>query len=68
VFGHFHTSYYWSHIKQERKEFPQKNRKEWWKSFEPVILDSIIGIDGCTAYSGIVNCVVFDENGDIIPC
>lgn len=68
VFGHWHTSYYWSHIKQERKEFPQKNRKDWWESFKPVICDTIIGLDGCVAFSGIVNCVVFDENGDIIEC
>ena len=29
ICGHFHVSYYWSHIKQERKEWPDKNRKDW---------------------------------------
>ena len=66
VFGHWHTSWYWSHIKQDRKEWPPKNRKDWLKSFEPVIEENIIGLDGCVAYSGKINCVVFDENGDII--
>jgi serine/threonine protein phosphatase 1 len=66
VFGHWHTSWFWSHIKQERKEWPPKNRSDWYKSFEPVILDNIIGLDSCVAYSGFINCIVFDENGEII--
>ena len=66
VFGHWHTSWFWSHIKQERKEWPPKNRIDWYKSFEPVILDDIIGLDGCVSYSGKINCIVFDENGEII--
>ena len=60
VCGHWHCSYGWSHIRQERKEFPPKNHKNWEKSFEPFINDGIIAIDACTAYSGIVNCIVLE--------
>lgn len=66
VFGHWHTSWYWAHIKQELKEWPPKNHSNWPESFKPAIEDNIIGLDACTAYSGFVNCVVFDENGNII--
>ena len=66
VFGHWHCSEYWGTYKFERKPFPQKNSKDWLKSFEPAIDDHIIGIDACTAYSGIVNCVVFDEEGNLL--
>ena len=66
VFGHWHTSWYWSHIKQAKKEWPQKNKDNWLESFEPVITDTIIGLDACVSYSGKINCVVFDEDGNII--
>lgn len=66
VFGHWHTSWYWSHIKMERKEWPQKNQKNWIKSFDPVIEKTIIGLDSCVAYSGKLNCIVFNESGEII--
>lgn len=57
VCGHWHCSWGWSHIKNERKEFPGKSREDWLKSFEPFTEDGIIAIDACTAYSGIVNCI-----------
>jgi hypothetical protein len=60
ICGHWHCSWGWSHIRQERKEFPQKSRKDWLKSFEPFIDDGIIAIDACTAYTGIVNCIVLE--------
>ena len=60
VCGHWNCSYGWSHIRQERKEFPPQNHTNWEKSFEPFIDDGIIAIDACTAYSGIVNCVVLE--------
>ena len=59
--GHWHCSWGHSHIHQDRKEFPDKNRKDWEKSFEPFIDDGIIAIDACTAYSGKVNCIVLSE-------
>lgn len=57
--GHWHCSWGWSHIRQERKEFPNMGEPERaLKSFEPFIDDGIMAIDACTAYSHIVNCVV----------
>lgn len=61
VCGHYHCSYGWAHIQQERKEFPPKNRAGWEKSFEPYQEDGVIAIDACTAYSGIVNCLVLED-------
>lgn len=60
VCGHWHCSYGWSHIRQERKEFPDKSRKDWLKSFEPFMDDGIVAIDACAAYSGIINCIVVE--------
>lgn len=61
ICGHWHCSWGWSHIKHKRKEFPQKNRKDWLDSFEPFIDDGIMAIDACTAYTGKVNCIVIEE-------
>lgn len=61
VVGHWHCSWGWSHIKQKRKEFPQKNRVDWQKSFEPFVDDGIIALDACTAYSGLCNVIVIEE-------
>ena len=67
ICGHWHCSYGWSHIRQERKEWPNKCRNDWKKSFEPFIDDGIMAIDACTAYSGLCNVIVIEEdeaNGD----
>jgi serine/threonine protein phosphatase 1 len=67
ICGHWHCSYGWSHIRRERKEFPATNRNGWEKSFEPFVDDGIMAIDACTAYSGLCNVVVIEEddvNGD----
>ena len=61
VCGHWHCSWGWSHIKQERKEFPETNRVDWQKSFEPFVEDGIIAIDACTAYSNICNVIVIEN-------
>lgn len=66
VFGHFHTSYGHSHIDMKTKEWPQKNRKDWLDAFSPWIKENAIGLDACCAYSGKINCVVFDKNGKMI--
>ena len=60
VCGHYHSSWGHSHLHQDRKEFPQKNRVDWEKSFEPFVDEGIIALDACTAYSGFVNCVVLE--------
>lgn len=61
ICGHWHCSWGWSHIRQERKEWPQSNRKDWLKSFEPFVDDGIIAIDACTAHTSKVNCIVIEE-------
>lgn len=61
VIGHWHCSWGWSHIRQERKEFPDKNRKDWKKSFEPFVDDGIIALDACTAYTDLCNVIVIEE-------
>lgn len=60
ICGHWHCSWGWSHIRMERKEFPQKNRKDWEKSFEPFIDNGIIAIDAATATTGIVNVLTLE--------
>lgn len=60
VCGHWHCSWGWSNIRQERKEFPQKNSSKFEESFEPFVDDGIIAIDSCVAYTGFINCVVLD--------
>lgn len=60
VCGHWHCSWGWSNIRQERKEFPQKNSSKFAASFEPFVDDGIIAIDSCVAYTGFINCVVLD--------
>lgn len=61
VCGHFHCSYGWSRIKQERKEFPSKCRMNWEKSFEIYENRGIIALDACTVFSGFVNCYVIER-------
>lgn len=64
--GHWGTNYGWSHIRQEQKEWPAKNRKDWKKSFEPFIDNGIIALDSTVAYSGFLNCVILEEIDDVI--
>ena len=61
ICGHFHCSWGWSHLKQDRKEFPTRNLVDWKKSFEPFVDDGIIALDACTAYSGLCNVIVIEE-------
>lgn len=64
VCGHWHSSWGNCHIHGDvDEEFP-KNRYDEDKmteAFKPFIDDGIIAIDGCTAYSGRVNCVVLED-------
>lgn len=64
--GHWCCSYGWSKIRQMYKEFPQKNRKDWEKSFQPFVDDGIIALDSCVAYSNFLNCVVYDEEDETV--
>lgn len=65
VCGHWHCSWGWSHLRQARKEFPQKSMKDWQKSFEPFIDEGIVAIDACTPYSEIVNCYVIESENTV---
>ena len=60
ICGHFHSSWGHSHLHQDRKEFPNKNREDWQKSFEPFTDEGIIAIDSCCAYSGFLNCITLE--------
>lgn len=59
VCGHWHTSYGWS-------EF--RGRSEWGydAEFVPFVDSGIVAIDACTAYTHMVNVVIFDEEGTLI--
>ena len=61
VCGHWHCSWGHSHLNQDRKEFPTKNRVDWEKSFEPFVDEGIIALDACTAYTGFCNCLVIEQ-------
>lgn len=64
VCGHWHTS--WGHHKfhGHKDEFPSLGYKDARKSFKPFVEPGIIALDGCTAYTGLVNVVVFTVNDD----
>lgn len=64
VCGHWHCSWGWSHIRQMRKEWPNASHKDWQKSFEPFVDDGIIALDACTAYSGLCNVIVIEEDSN----
>ena len=55
VCGHWHTSY--GHSKYEHKgtEFGED------ADFSPYYAPGIIAIDACTAFSGMVNCLVIED-------
>lgn len=55
VCGHFHTSY--GHATVDHRG------SEWGENavFTPFTADGLIALDGCTAYSGVVNCVVLED-------
>lgn len=55
VCGHFHTSYGHSIFNEDGAEFGLD------ANFSPYYADGIIAIDGCTAYSGIINCVIIED-------
>ena len=54
VCGHWHTSWGHSVLEKEGSEYGAD------ADFSPFIKKGIIAIDGCTAHSGVVNCVVLE--------
>lgn len=61
ICGHWHVSWGWSHIRREYKEWPPVGRPGFKESFKPFIDKGIIALDACTAFSGICNCFVINE-------
>ena len=59
VCGHFHCSWGHANIHRDRKEWPDKSRKNWRESFETFFDKGIIMMDACTAYSGMMNVLAF---------
>ncbi len=64
VCGHWHTS--WGHcmFHGHPEEWPHLSRKSAKDSFKPFVENGIIALDGCTAYTGLVNVAVFTVNDD----
>ena len=61
VCGHWHTSY--GHQKLTKKCTTEFGADA---CFDSLILDGIIALDACTAYTHKVNVVVFDEHGNLM--
>lgn len=55
VCGHWHASYGHSKIENKCSEFGDD------ADFSPFYGENVIGIDGCTAHTGKVNCIVIEE-------
>lgn len=55
VCGHFHSSYGHLRYGKSKAEFGDE------ADYSPFYADGIIALDGCTAYSGKVNCIVIDD-------
>lgn len=55
VCGHWHTSFGHSQYEGKGEEFGKG------EDFSPYYADGIIAIDGCTAYSRLVNCIVIED-------
>ena len=56
VCGHWHASYGHSVLRNEGSEFEGDD-----VNFSPFYGNGVIGIDACTALSGMVNCLVIDD-------
>ena len=57
VCGHFHAS--WGHLWLEHGDDEEVNEEEI--TDDPYYADGIIAIDGCTARTGKVNCIVLED-------
>lgn len=58
--GHWHSSWGHHHLHDAGPEFPELDDPALKDLFSPFIDDGIIAMDGCTAYTGIVNVQVLD--------
>ena len=64
VCGHWHCSWGNCFLHNDGLEFPRYESQKPLVNWKPFVDDGIIAIDACTALSGIVNCVVLDEDDD----
>ena len=55
VCGHWHCSYGHSQYEDDGGEFDNN------PNFKPYYGNGVIAIDGCTAFTGKVNCIVIDD-------
>lgn len=67
VCGHWHSSFGHSLYHKDGVEFLDNYSKSYikehqlYEKFTPFIDDGIVALDACTAYTGFVNCYVFEE-------
>lgn len=55
ICGHWHTSWGHAFLHDEGLEFPDEKDPGSYALFTPFVDEGIIALDGCTAYSGLVN-------------
>ena len=60
VCGHWHTSWGHAYLHNEGVEYPEEDKPEQDAKFTPFIDEGIIALDGCTAYSHLVNIYVIE--------
>lgn len=58
VCGHWHTSWGWSHLRRQYKEWNPKSKT----CFKPFIDNGIVALDACVAYTSKLNVVVIDQD------
>ena len=66
VCGHWHTSFGWSNYEKKCSEWNEDAIFDPYIKYSKDCKHLIVAIDGCTAYTRQVNCVVFDEAGNIL--
>lgn len=66
VCGHWHTSFAWANYEKKCSEWNADAIFDPYIKYSKDCYHMIVAIDACTAHTYTVNCVVFDENGNII--
>lgn len=61
VCGHWHCNWGNAYLHNDGKEWPQPGESDAIVNFNPFVDKGIIALDGCTAYSGKVNCIVLED-------
>lgn len=66
VCGHWHASFGWSNYARKCSEWDSDAIFTPYIEYDEKLNSTIVAIDGCTVFTRSVNCVVFNENGEII--